>query len=156
VCITCKDLNVLLLNKSCNACPYDCYTCNRYLECLICNTATDFRYLDISSSRCLPLRGYYDTGRNESKAQPCQTNCYYCVNASVCITCTTESVDINNSCVRPTINVEANQPNSKSTSVGLIVGVSIASFIFIGVIMLVIYKIYKKCRRADYGDHPEP
>ena len=43
----------------CKNCPYDCYTCDISGNCLTCNNVADFRYLNTSSSRCVPLSGYF-------------------------------------------------------------------------------------------------
>jgi len=45
-------------NFTCLNCPYDCYTCDTSSNCLSCR-GTDFRKLNTTSKRCLPLDGYY-------------------------------------------------------------------------------------------------
>jgi hypothetical protein len=42
----------------CTPCTYDCFTCNA-IDCLTCNQATDFRILNTTSSRCVPMTGYF-------------------------------------------------------------------------------------------------
>ena len=44
---------------TCDPCPYDCYTCTSTGNCLSCNDTVDFRTLNTSTSRCVPLTGYF-------------------------------------------------------------------------------------------------
>ena len=44
-------------SMSCQACPYDCLTCDLGGNCLTCSSTIDFRYL--SGVRCIPLVGYF-------------------------------------------------------------------------------------------------
>lgn len=43
----------------CDLCPYDCYTCDLAGKCLSCSRNVDYRELNITSSRCQPLPGYF-------------------------------------------------------------------------------------------------
>jgi proprotein convertase subtilisin/kexin type 5 len=45
--------------QSCLACFYDCFTCSSSGPCLSCDSTTDFRQLNRSTLRCLPLPGYF-------------------------------------------------------------------------------------------------
>lgn len=71
----------------CIACPtYDCYICGMDNKCLTCNDTSDFRYMDNTTMRCLPLPGYYDNGFTQ--ALPCNpTNCLTCTSTTFCLTC---------------------------------------------------------------------
>jgi len=71
------------LTKTCVICPYDCFICDTNKNCLSCNSA-DQRVL--SSTRCLPIQGYYDDGMN-SLAPKCQSGCFSCVSAMNCTVC---------------------------------------------------------------------
>lgn len=73
----------------CRACPtYDCYTCGMDNKCLTCSDTVDFRYMNNSTMRCLPLPGYFDNG--VSKAVACNpANCLTCTSLTVCVTCAT-------------------------------------------------------------------
>lgn len=69
---------------SCTVCPYDCYSCDS-TNCLSCNTATDFRVLSSSTSRCVPINGYFDN--LTTVCVKCGSNCLQCVSASYCVNC---------------------------------------------------------------------
>ena len=44
---------------SCQGCPYDCKTCDTTGFCQTCDQPTDNRYLNTTSSRCVPQHGFY-------------------------------------------------------------------------------------------------
>lgn len=44
---------------SCDSCPYDCLTCNSNGGCSSCSGSVDFRQLNYTNSRCIPLDGYF-------------------------------------------------------------------------------------------------
>ena len=44
----------------CQSCLYDCYTCDSQSSCLTYNENNDFRYMNETLKRCLPLTGYFD------------------------------------------------------------------------------------------------
>jgi cysteine-rich repeat protein len=71
----------------CDKCPtYDCYYCGVNGKCISCNDTADFRYMDNTTMRCLPLPGYYDNG--VSQAAPCAVTCLTCVTTSTkCLSC---------------------------------------------------------------------
>lgn len=48
-----------LSSLNCSSCPYDCYTCDSLGDCLSCNSAIDFRILENSTNRCVPMDGYF-------------------------------------------------------------------------------------------------
>jgi proprotein convertase subtilisin/kexin type 5 len=57
----------------CDPCPFDCYTCNQAGSCLSCNATADFRQLNTTTGRCVPLSGYYE---NYSTVCPsCPAHC---------------------------------------------------------------------------------
>jgi proprotein convertase subtilisin/kexin type 5 len=72
----------------CQPCPYDCYTCsfNGYQNgsCTTCNPL-DYRMLDLSTQRCIPISGYFDNYK--STAVPCPQSCRTCKSLSLCISC---------------------------------------------------------------------
>lgn len=105
----------------CNTCPYDCYTCNNNGLCLSCNFTNDFRQLNSTSSRCVPIVSYYESGvtiagkcasmctvctnsvsncsgciagyfLNGNSCQPCMLNCVSCNNSTSCNSCITNYV----------------------------------------------------------------
>ena len=43
----------------CQRCPYDCYRCNLEGNCTACSSTVDNRKLDTSTSRCVPIEGFY-------------------------------------------------------------------------------------------------
>ena len=60
ICSACSSRYFLNISAStCDSCPYDCFTCNSFGNCLTCNSATDHRELDNSISRCVPMPGYF-------------------------------------------------------------------------------------------------
>jgi hypothetical protein len=50
-------------------CFYFCETCDNLVNCTSCDSLIDFRVLDLNSSLCVPMDGYYDDGTNNSIAQ---------------------------------------------------------------------------------------
>ena len=68
---------------SCQACPFDCYTCDSSENCLTCDNTTDFRTQN--GTRCLPISGYYES--NVTVAGQCSVNCLLCTNSSICLSC---------------------------------------------------------------------
>jgi len=85
-CINCNNRNFLNYLNQCNSscpvryypinailicanCTYDCYTCDS-TGCLSCNATTDFRQLNSSSRRCVPLKGYFESNSTTSTACP--------------------------------------------------------------------------------------
>lgn len=84
--------------STCLACLYDCYTCTNGTACATCNATTDFRTL--SSSRCVPLNGYYDTNTNNSVASMCSSPCVTCqTTPTTCLTCISGYYVSNNACL---------------------------------------------------------
>ena len=76
------------LNSSvdfCDPCPYDCFTCNSLGGCLSCNATTDFRILDMNSSRCVPMSGYFESNKTVSSA--CSLGCNNCTSLTNCFNC---------------------------------------------------------------------
>ena len=47
-------------SNTCKNCLYDCYTCNNNNGCLSCSATIDFRVLNNTSQRCVPINSYYD------------------------------------------------------------------------------------------------
>jgi len=44
---------------TCKVCLYDCYTCTSNATCSTCDASKDFRVLNGSLGRCVPVKGYY-------------------------------------------------------------------------------------------------
>ena len=83
---------------TCNDCLYDCFTCTNDTKCATCNTNISYRQLN-SSSRCVPLAGYYDDGTS-NVAKPCTGNCATCVSPGTsCLSCVTGSYMNGSSCI---------------------------------------------------------
>ena len=72
-------------SNTCEDCPYDCLRCTNVGLCTSCSASSDFRYLDNSTSRCLPLEGYYDN--NTTICEPCPTGCKSCQSLELCYEC---------------------------------------------------------------------
>jgi hypothetical protein len=70
--------------SACQACPYDCLTCDATGKCLTCNY-NDHRQLNTSTARCDPVAGYYDGGA--TVASSCLNNCENCTSATTCTGC---------------------------------------------------------------------
>ena len=73
------------ISRTCIQCPYDCYSCKKNGECITCNETTDFRVLSPTTSRCMPLMGYYENFLTVS-AQ-CPTGCSECSSSTFCTAC---------------------------------------------------------------------
>jgi hypothetical protein len=73
------------LTYTCDACPYDCLTCDSTGLCLSCSATVDFRTLNSSTGRCIPLDGFFENGTTIT-AQ-CPTSCFSCTSLSKCIHC---------------------------------------------------------------------
>ena len=43
----------------CQPCPYDCLTCDGQGNCISCDPNDDKRSLDKTTSRCVPIQGYF-------------------------------------------------------------------------------------------------
>jgi len=71
--------------KICQPCPYDCFTCDKYSNCLSCDQKNDHRKLFDVTGRCLPLPGYYDNGT--SATLKCPMTCSMCKDSSICSAC---------------------------------------------------------------------
>jgi len=71
--------------KICQPCPYDCFTCDKYSNCLSCDPDNDHRKLFSVTGRCLALPGYYDNGT--SACLNCPTTCSMCKSSSICSLC---------------------------------------------------------------------
>jgi hypothetical protein len=82
-CLTCSD------SLTCTQfCQYTCFTCNNPTTCLSCDSASDFRIMNASTSLCDPINGYYDNGLNNSIALPCTKPCGNCFKtATNCTSC---------------------------------------------------------------------
>jgi hypothetical protein len=60
-------------NSACEACPFDCLTCDSNGHCLTCSSTQDHRQLNTSNARCVPMIGYYESG--VTLAGACLENC---------------------------------------------------------------------------------
>lgn len=69
----------------CEACPYDCYSCDTSRLCLTCNGTTDFRTLKNSTGRCVAMVGYYDA--NVTICPKCHSSCVVCNSSAQCTPC---------------------------------------------------------------------
>ena len=73
---------------TCEPCLYDCFQCTNASVCSACDNSTDFRVMNTSTSRCLPLPGYYDDGLSHIVALACNANCLTCTTSSTyCLSC---------------------------------------------------------------------
>ena len=54
------------VNNTCDACPYDCYSCDGSGNCLSCSSY-DRKTMKNTSQRCVPRSGYYESGRKRVK-----------------------------------------------------------------------------------------
>ena len=71
---------------SCQSCPYDCLTCSSRLTCLSCS-GSDYRQLDLSTNRCIPISMYFDNRTTVCVA--CPANCLVCRSLALCTVCVT-------------------------------------------------------------------
>jgi len=83
----------------CQSCPYDCYTCDSSgLLCSTCNFTTDFRTINLTSMRCVPSDGFYESSITVSA--PCPTCCATCTSSTQCTSCKTSCyLNLNFSCL---------------------------------------------------------
>ena len=65
----------------CIKCPYDCQTCDMNGSCLSCNHS-NFRFLNTTTNRCVPARGYFESG--SAQASACQSDCVFCEDDHTC------------------------------------------------------------------------
>ena len=100
VCVPCLGATYQSPDKTaCLPCAnYDCLTCSANGDCLTCN-ASQNRYLDVNTHRCLPLDGFYDDGSN-STALPCDPQCVTCSGTgnNTCLSCKSNEVLDTNTC----------------------------------------------------------
>ena len=93
VCTQCVGATYQSLNKTvCLPCDnYDCGTCDASGNCTSCNSSSN-RYMDNTTSRCIPIDGYYDDGASFN-AQLCDLTCMTCSNGTNmnCLTCDTNN-----------------------------------------------------------------
>jgi hypothetical protein len=68
---------------NCEACAFDCLTCDENGDCLSCDAVNDFR--ELVGGRCQPLTGYYESG--EAVASRCPVDCTSCDSAVNCTSC---------------------------------------------------------------------
>jgi proprotein convertase subtilisin/kexin type 5 len=86
-CSSCQSSYFLQSTPTCQACPYDCLSCDSTGGCFSCDGTVDFRTLNSTSHRCVPLPGYYESGVTVSVG--CPAGCATCQNALLCLTCQT-------------------------------------------------------------------
>ena len=86
VCSACVSPYFLNTTSSfCETCPYDCLTCGTDGVCLTCDSVNHFRELNSSSSRCVPIAGYFDNG--VPVCESCPNVCSACSSLTVCSAC---------------------------------------------------------------------
>jgi proprotein convertase subtilisin/kexin type 5 len=73
------------LNGTCDACPYDCLSCNSTGDCLSCDGGQDHRSLNAASHRCDCLSSYFDN--HTTKCDSCPVGCASCTSLSFCLSC---------------------------------------------------------------------
>ena len=128
-------------NSSCESCLFDCMTCLDSSSCSSCDLANDFREIDPNSSRCAPIVGYYES--NVPVSGKCREGCASCSSYEHCLSCGEDYVLTGNRCER------------SETSLGLIIGLVIASVL---VVILVGLSVFFKCRKKvhDEGSENQP
>ena len=93
VCVECVGATYQATNKTvCSPCAnYDCGTCDISGNCTLCNASSN-RQMDVNTSRCVPLDGFFDDG-SSFNAQPCSVTCLTCNGntTSDCISCDTNA-----------------------------------------------------------------
>ena len=75
------------MSMTCVPCPYDCLQCDKTGACLQCDSVHDFRALSNSTSRCVPLSGYFDN--LVAVCGLCPVNCSSCLSTANCTLCDT-------------------------------------------------------------------
>ena len=114
VCTSCSTGYRLLTNKSCSSsiscglrtfynsemlrcqnCPYDCLACSSDQTCLSCSSS-DYRQLDLSTNRCIPISMYFDNRTTVCVA--CPANCLVCKSLALCTVCVTGAFMIGKLC----------------------------------------------------------
>ena len=82
--------------KLCVKCPYDCGSCDESGNCLFCNPAD---YRNLSNSRCISIKGYFDDG-TASMSLMCPSVCAACISLKNCSSCLNGSfLSLTNECV---------------------------------------------------------
>jgi len=85
-------------SMTCKNCLYDCLTCTNDTKCETCDLNVSYRQLN-SSSRCVPIAGYYDDGTS-NVAKPCAGSCVTCVSPGTsCLSCVSGSYVSGSSCI---------------------------------------------------------
>lgn len=70
---------------ACSLCPFDCLTCDSANNCLSCSSNADFRTWNLSTKRCDPSAGYFESGKTVSSQ--CPSVCSACTSLSFCSAC---------------------------------------------------------------------
>jgi proprotein convertase subtilisin/kexin type 5 len=83
-------------SSSCQPCAYDCLYCNS-TACFSCDATTDFRQLNLTSGRCDPLPGYFES--NVAISTPCSAGCATCQSLALCLSCQPSNYMLNSRCV---------------------------------------------------------
>jgi len=100
-----------------NCISYDCYKCISNGSCTICNSTGDFRTLNVSTTRCDPIDGYFDDNTNNSIAQPCNSNCKTCLGTAVLCTSCFNGTYLNSfTCLPCSINCQICNSNSSCST----------------------------------------
>jgi hypothetical protein len=68
----------------CEACLFDCQSCTNNTSCAFCN-ASNHRVLNLTSSRCDPVLGYFENG--VALALQCPSLCTACLSLAQCTAC---------------------------------------------------------------------
>jgi len=95
-CLSSCAVRLFLQNETCTPCPYDCFTCDLNANCLACNSFTDFRVLNPTINRCVPIDGYFDN--KVSVSVLCPANCSLCQSFTVCSKCSNGYLGPNQLC----------------------------------------------------------
>ncbi len=113
---------------TCQPCLYDCYECTTSTTCSVCNSTLHFRIMNNSTSRCIPLVGYYDDGLNHAVALPCNSSlCLECTGPTTCTSCQPGKFKVGSVCNSCPVNC-ANCTNS-TVCVGCMVPYSLSGTI---------------------------
>lgn len=96
----------------CNACPYQCATCN---VGTVCNTCADNTTRDTNSTTCACLTGFFDSG--SALCSKCSALCLTCNSSTTCTSCVTANnrVLINGQCVCATGYYQIVNPDGSLT-----------------------------------------